>query len=793
MNTYIDENDTFHFDHKSPIFIENIEFHFDYDIILQRATNSTGEVTYSAHYDMSEVNRISNITEPYLVQPFQMKISSDEYIIFQAEVRQYTIEETQDRIISESTIENKTYTFEFDNQLADFDVYATSNGSTVRLRPYYYGSAIDEEDTMYCWYEYIADNTVRITFDSLSYIPAMNTTINIVAYTTLGRAGDFTYNLNPAVGGLYIDLSSDTYGYDNITCFLIPVGDSTGGSDRKTKQELQKQIPIMRFQRDNIATDQDMINYFKLGDTDKQRIVPSKKIDNQSARTWFAYLVMKDNTNNVVPTNTINLQCSVDSRYFIHAEDGRYILPAGTVFYLQDGAQYAELKDASFVPPAYTDQYYNLGYFYTNMYNIMVDTEPLSVAYYLTLTNKNQNLIFNWINNKAILQFVSTISNFKRTLYDDFDDYTLTFSAAQSLSTNYYLCTVDPTTGAIISNKMAVVLVMYNEDGPYRWIQATLSSYDVKSYVANWSIVLTTNNTFDTSNNIYIDKLHASGGSYTEETYGFMQPTTKAKLYFLVQMADVDTGYNRYDLDSIAPGAFDGTNPDNPVPYSVTNVYEIKDGLTFYTNFTNIINSKINDIDGSPVNFTIDSIPVVGMHYALSPDNVFDLITALHDDKEYIDECIKKVDATTDIDFKFYNTYGHSYTYTLDDATEEQPATGIGHVDITLKFRVSIKSTNDIYTKDDILKFIKEYIENLDDIGDLHFPNMITTITNKFADRINYIEYITFNDFAVNKGVQHIILKDNLSILEVPEFINIRNHYDSANNVVPWIDLEVLF
>lgn len=288
LDTYIDQSGKFYFDHKSPMFIENIEFHFDYDIILQRAINSFGEYAYSAHYDMSTINRVSNITEPYLVQPFQMKIGNDDYILFQAEVRQYTIEETEDKIISESIIENKTYTFEFENQLADFDVFITSNGETTRLTPFFYGSSVNVD--LYCWYEYISDNTVRISFDSTSYLPGLNSDIKIVAYTTLGDDGNFTYNLNPNIGGLYTDISSETYNYDTITCYLIPAGNSNHGQNRSTKEELQKKIPIMRSARGNITTDQDFIAYFSLSDTDDQRIVPVKKVDNQIARVGMLTL-----------------------------------------------------------------------------------------------------------------------------------------------------------------------------------------------------------------------------------------------------------------------------------------------------------------------------------------------------------------------------------------------------------------------------------------------------------------------------------------------------------------------
>jgi len=783
LNTYIDSSDKFCFDHKSPIFIENIEFHFDYDIVLQRALNSSGEYSYSAHYDMSSENRISNITEPYLVQPFQMLIGNDIYVLFQAEVRQYTIEETEDKIISDSIIENKTYTFEYENQLADFDVYVTSNGDTVRLRPYFYGSAVDTD--LYCWYEFISDNTVRVTFDSLSYVPGLNADIKIVAFTTLGEAGNFTYNISPDKGGLYIDMSSEKYSYDNITCFLIPVGDSAYGKNRSTKTELQKKIPIMRSTRGNITTDQDLINYFKLGDTDDERIVVSKKVDNQIARVWYAYFLMKDSNKNIIPTNTINIKIDISNAGqsgspFIIGEDGRYILPAGTIFKIENGEEYAEIIDSADVPEYYSNEYYNSGYYYMSLYNIMIDTDPLYVAYYMTISDKRQNLIFNWVNDNAILQFVSTSCSFKRSLLEDQSEYKIKLSSAQSLANDYHLYEEDPETHAI-TNKMAIVLVMYKEDVAYRWVTANLDSYDKDNFVGNWSFNLVTDNGFDTYNNIKLldlpyNHLHVAGSQDTN--YGYMEPNTTAKLYFL---AELDAEYGRYDLDSIAPGAFNG--------YTVTNVYEIKDGLNFYTNFTSVMNTKITNVLNSTTQFTIDYVPMGGLHYMNSEEAVVEFTNTLNAKKEYIDNCLKIIDSTTDIDFKFYNTYGESKTYTTGD----QLQTGIGHIDITLKFKVSIKSTNDIYTKDDVLKYIKNYIENLNDIGDLHFPNLITELTNEFNDRINYVEYVTFNDFPLNLGVQHISVKNDLTLADIPEFINIRNHYNAAGDLVPWIDLEVLF
>ena len=106
---YGQDDGCFYLDHKSPIYIENIEFHFDYDIkITKKKVN--GVWSFSAQYVVADndgkkiVNRLSNITNPYLKQPFIINLNNDQYVAIQAEIRQCTIEETYDSMTSDSII-----------------------------------------------------------------------------------------------------------------------------------------------------------------------------------------------------------------------------------------------------------------------------------------------------------------------------------------------------------------------------------------------------------------------------------------------------------------------------------------------------------------------------------------------------------------------------------------------------------------------------------------------------------------------------------------------------------------
>ena len=478
----------FTFDCTCPIFISDYEFHFEYDIVLVRTLTSAGTYAYSAHYNVSVPNRLSQTKDPYLKQPFAIKIENDDYVVFQAQIRQYTIETTSDKLISESIIENKTFTFEFENQIADFDVYATRDGIETRLTPLIYGSDYGDVEN-YCWYLFISDNTIRITFDSVSYTPGLNSDIRVEAYTTLGSAGNFTYkNIDDSDSGFYVDIQSDKYNYNKITCYMVAVTNSQFGTDKKSKAELQSLIPKMAHSRGSITTEQDVINYFNLINTKDNRLVVRKKMDNQFARVWYAYFLLKDSNNNVLPTNTIKIKLNINDGTMYLAEDGRHILPAGSVIKYDGNAGIGTVIDESEVPPIYSEEYFaNNMYYYMTLYNIILDEEPLYAAYYMTISNTDQFYTFIWVNELSKLQYVVNKCNFKRSLLTDQSEYKYSFKMAQSIAADYGMYSVNTETG-IVANNMKTIIVLYREGVPYRWQEATLTSYDEVNFVSSWEL-----------------------------------------------------------------------------------------------------------------------------------------------------------------------------------------------------------------------------------------------------------------------------------------------------------------
>ena len=790
----------FYLDSTTPIYIGEYEFHLDYDVEINKVKVKENSYSYSARYitvdkvtDKKIINRLSDIINPYLRQPFVMYIDNYYYLAVQAKVRQYTIYEVRDTMLSDSIIENKSYTFEFEGQLADFNVTITDNKEEIDLTPYMYGSVIDPDEENYCWYLYTSENTVRITFDSKSYVPGLNSSIYIKVFSTLGADGNFEYlGIDQTSEGVYIDIDSNKYGYHGLTSYLVAVTDSANGASAKSKEELQKLIPKAAVSRGSITTETDLANYFNLINTDTNRLVMKKKTDNQLNRIWYGYFLLKDDYNNIIPSNTMSIRVNInDEAHVIKCPDGRYIIPAGTYMRLDTSTNIAEPIDESLIPPEYSDEYFNDGfYYYVTVYNQVICLEPLYAAYYLTIAEHDSYFVYDYVNENCDIQFIANRFHFSRRLISDQGDYNITFNIAQSMlsSDSDPLNFTDQVemideNGAVVlkdvkTENLKVVMVLYKDGNAYRWTECVfdenLSSTETGIYFFN-----TTFNTDDTMDNF--DGLKISGcneiGS-RKPVPGYVGEDTQAKIYILANVDIPASSDNpRKDLDNIAPGYDE---------YVVTNIYQCVSGLSFYENYTGVTNTRIYPTENEGT-YTIAGVPCLGRHYCNSNDNINFFIEALRERKEYIDHCLTLVENSMFIDFKFFNSYGPASIFKLEDET-----TSIGHIDISMVFKLSLKDATDTMTKTDIVQDIKAYVEDMNNTtDDLHIPNLITYITNKYEDRIYFIEFVKFNTFGADD--QHIISIDDPDPFIVPEFINIRNLLDTeSNTLVPDIEINLV-
>ena len=778
------QNNEFILDRYCPIYIEDYEFHLDYDVLIKRIKNTRRDDeswTYTATYSgMDDKNPISNLNNPYLANPFRIYYDNYFYISTQCVIHQVTIEETMDKLITDSLIENKSYVFTFENQLSDFCVYVTEKGNTRKLTPIPYGGAINPDVLNYCWYMYINDSTIRITFDTASYIPGLNADIKIVAYTTLGDGGNFKSRVAEDINedGYFIDFESVYYKYKTMTVYIRPASNSTGGYDRKSIEELKRLIPKMAMSRGYITTETDLNNYFNLISTADNRLKLQKKVDNQLQRIWYCYMVLKDDYNNIIPTNTLPIHYTFDPR-MLGVEN--YVIPAGTTFVYDEDLGYAKIIDPDEIPTPFSDEYFedNKKYYYRLLYTIIINTDPLCCSYRMNLADKMGYFIFDWMNTLTELGFLVNTYRFRRKLLTESDTYTFDFGIQQSIAEDFglYVEYEDTETGHItIVNNMKVFLVLYQDNEPYRYVEATLTSVEKEKYIYRWHCEINTDNTYNIDGKLCLTDVIEVGTGV--QNRGFIEDNVTAKVFLYAKFS---TDYGRHGMDNIIP---------NMEGWSLVNSYEVEDGLNFCNNFTNVMNTRIRKVvseDNTTGYYNISGIPFIGEHYFEDEDHVSYLINRLLERKAYIDNCLKVLENNMDIDFKYYNTYGYSETYTIGD--KEQ--TSLGNIDITMKFRTKLANSNDTTTKDAIIQYIKEYIEDLNDTGDLHIPNLIHDVKEHFGDMIVYIEFMNFNNNRL--GVNHIELRYIEDPHTVPEFISVRNQWNVDHTaLVPCIDLEIV-
>lgn len=633
-----------------PIFIDRYEFHLDYDIIITRTKLSSGKYQYSAMYDLFESgtasvkqnNPISNITNPYITTLITYTIDDVDYLAFSVRPHQVSNLYQEKTILTSNSIENKTITFEFDDQLAAFDLDVEENGVTTHLTPVYSG-LLDYtlDDGKWCTYEYLNENTIRVTFDRDSYVPSMNANIKINIKLTEGAAGNFTYNEN-----FRTSLQSDKYNnYNGMYMLVYPLqnGVSNYGKDKKSIDQLKKIIPRETSSRGAIINTTDLTNYFNSINDDECKLYFHKKRDNPFERLYYAHMLMRKNST-VIPTNTINLKIEQDDFKGTSVNNNNLSINPGTVFYYYDHGSDTTNDYASILPPEYVssneydypmtinaDGDVKQVFEYISPFLITID-DDLITSYLLTIMNDNKTFKFDSINTDSDLQFVATNMDWTRKfIYDYTDDsgekqtgvydnkYEMIVSATQNNNIDYGLIKYHyNASGTMLFDDIRVkmFMVLYTDataKSPYRYVEAELVAYDTRSYIYDFKFVLETDDLMDLNNRINIIGVYNAKPEELQKVekleyaHGYMNNNTYAKIFILAdfgtkpndkvnnvviteETAEIilygeDGIGNRTEIETILP-----TKDDVIDELLKNNIYIIKDGVTI--NIVSIIRNN---------------------------------------------------------------------------------------------------------------------------------------------------------------------------------------------------------
>lgn len=432
----------------------------------------------------------------------------------------------------------------------------------------------------------------------------------------------------------------------------------------------------------------------------------------------------------------------------------------------------------------------DIGFLYTNPYNIVVNNHHLYSTFYMMYVKSFPYVFFEKVNQKSPVQFISNNISWSRPfLGDKKDTYTIKMEISQSILNDFGIIYEDPHNANKKLANVKIIALFYRDKVPYRYRELKLTAMNLSLFKYSFTADFHSLDVLDNDNNIKVEDMTLL--NQTDNEYGYFNPNTSVHLYTLVKIPDTEGGFNRFDLDTFVPG-LDG--------WSVTNIFEVIGGVNFYYNFSDIMSSRIRPYGQTiknrmtPEGYMIKSVPVFGYDYSQDETLVDLAMSSLQDRRIYIESAVEKLENSFGIDFKLFNTYGPSKTFyiirdtnnnmILDDTKEY-----INRVNISLDFRVKLISQYDTYTKDVIVSQIKEYIENLNNFNDIHIPTLITQITNNFRESITYIEFLGFNNYG--PSIQHLYREEDkkIDIHTAPEFICVDTFKNIDNTTKPNINI----
>lgn len=791
---------TFIFDKDTPIYIGDYCFHVDYDIEIKKIQLYHGgmlnKFNYTAKYLIDVDNPVSDVTNPYLTAPVKMNVNGMNVLFTKCTLRQVSRTTIHKKILSDNSISAKTATFEFEGQLASFTVDVEEGDTVTHLVPIYEGLDIDGLKYPYIYFTYLDTNTIRIKFDRNSYMPRINSNVYINLQITEGEGGNFIYA--PSTYPSF-SFDSDKYGYSSIGCEIRPItGECVNGINRKSIEELKRFIPKEALSRGSITSLTDLKNYFNAIDNDSSAVYLYKKRDNALERLYYMYIIMRDKLNNIIPTNTIDIQVRSNK---LKTEDGsKLILHKSHVIGLNTGDEYATIIDK-------VDDYAE--FIYRTPFNIVINTDPLYAMYLMPAVDIKKFLEFAYINEASPYQYIATSAKLYRA-YVHNDTYSITLNVEQNVDVTQDMLIADEN-GNITGAYVKCIAVFYNgADAPFRWAEAEFVSVDTTANIFTFKFSMTIEDFINVDNKVRIENGIFDIGTNTE-SYGYFDANTKCSIHILAKQEE---SYGMSGLSSILPNNFSEDG------YTLCNSYNIIDGIDFFYDYSDIINSitllgfnpdipdeaaldnsdgdDVIEDDGSGDNdtilppddiknpiklpgpsgdlielpslvfdyLTIKSVPVVKYGYLSTEEEVSTFCNELVRRKVYIEDLVDILEDLFGMDFKFFNTYGPSNLFTTDNKSAY-----LNSVNISLTFKAKLTPSHDTNIINDIIADIKAYIENINAIKSIHMTNLVAEITTKYRDYVEYFEFIDMNGYG--PMVQHIYAMDMPDELTVPEFLNI--------------------
>lgn len=761
-------------------------FMIDYDIkIICKQTTDGKDYILTSQYIFDINNSLSSISNPYIDSSVLFE-EGEPYLFLNLTAKQIKRTSVEFKVYTDDLVGNVYFPTKYDGNLASFNVfYKSATGSSYQQIDKYYVDSIRPDKERFCFYSY-GDQTINIEFSAHPdfFKPEFNSNIKVEVYDTLGAAGNIKYT-GENCEFIFYNPEGSTVNFSKLLHMVYILGSATGGTDAMTIDDV-KYHSIKAFSvRNNIITDNDLNYYFKgLVSNCKMNFI--KKRDDIIKRIYSSFLLLKDEDDNILPTNSISIIIPDDADHFDNYQKG------GITFTLKPGKlisksttyeNFYEIMDNNKTIEELVEEDKAGIYNYSLPYLLKVNTNPYFVSYYLNSVFDKYNIIFTYVNPDSLNKII--ISDFEIERNAIFSDkYVFTFGMNTNINFRdlYEIYNEENSSKNHISGdlghlKIKLIFTVNGIDIGYI-TPTVVDFYDNNPEYVKYTASITTNDLITESDEIVIkNSIYKFDGSNEILIEGCSIPSDEVKIKILVF-------YDKYD--SKDKYTYNGSFP-NMDNYCITNIYQTSSDIFLFKDVNNIEYSTILLKNGY---YEIKTVPVFKYTYLYNSEKLKEVISLLNYFAVVLQQTLDVIENNFDIDMKFYNTYGESSYFTIGREGEMLQGTSIS---IEFNIRINVTLTDLIST--DLTNFISSYVENVNNsdingINFLYISNLIKELENNF-EYITYTEFVGFNNYdssyqiIENTFTNYADITTEQIIKYVPEYLNInrKSYIDNEGNI----------
>lgn len=803
-----------------------IPFQPMYDVVIDYSIDPSdvNNSKISAVYDFNDGKNFDidkyDISNPFIATHI---LPEQGLVLLNVEIYQLAKSSTTNIYNTSDVYEDNKFTIEFPDQLATFNVwYKQTATSTPILMTKYFGSrnsAYSSDSEVKCNYEYLSDNVLSIIFlnKTKGFVPEEGSEITIETFTTKGSAGNVNFT------GVFATSFTDSR-YFNVELYTKAITVASGGVDKPTVEEYKSKLMNYVQSKGDTITDNDVTNYF---DEIKSTYIKtnnefqiSKYRDDIIKREYSAFVLMRDENNIVIPTNTVNVNIGktnvddVNINYFNKSDDGTIItIPSGTYIIMKkttisDGngnstSTYSDYKLMSHedenlfgeVPPfdkLFGENwlaFYKKKKFVYNVYKtpnklIINKSRFLRAMYFRSSTNEDYDISITnsrSFGGKSFL--VSKLNVVRNSMIDTVDknDYRINFTISTNVEKKY----VNNIGSGSDKNKLSAVALIYSLDDNgnrtyHGFKHAKLDMSNELKNPYNFYVNITSMNKSNNYDNMSVNLYPInSDGEITSTTLKEVEIPNKTYVSILVSYDPNDGSTGDIFFDTTADNnldyARDGANPDlydvldedsNPALIGLSNIINVLEAktelpVTFNKSLSNVTTS---DIFFNGLEYVIKEIPIIKYDYITDTNNFNYLVDSLNEYESMFTGVLGILTQSTSINMKFYNSYGKSDRFSISDT----------NISIAMNIALKVEENDELHRT--ITNHIISFVNNINKTGvtRFSFSNLSTSLENTFSD------IVSVRLGSINGNKVYDIFEDETLNEMIPEYLNIG--YNTADD-----------